>query len=108
MRVETIAMRLAALSLCLLAAGCTEHLANRDTVAAHAGEAVAYNKAVHIIDPWPSYGASIGRSHGGRLEETMTRYRSGAAPSNARSGAAPASTQTIPIIPGITPAPAAQ
>ena len=44
----------AALALAALLAGCENHLDYRDTVSLHAGEAVATNRALQTIDPWPA------------------------------------------------------
>jgi hypothetical protein len=49
--------RLALAATTLLVAGCQDYAARRDTIAFHAGEAVAHNKAVHVIDPWPAAAA---------------------------------------------------
>ncbi len=37
---------------CLGLGGCADSLSRSDHLAAHAGDAVAANKAIHIIDPW--------------------------------------------------------
>lgn len=36
-------------------AGCAQDLERRETMALHAGDAVARNKIAHIIDPWPAH-----------------------------------------------------
>jgi hypothetical protein len=47
-------VRLSLAAVSLLVTGCQDYAARRDTIAFHAGEAVAHNKAVHTIDPWPA------------------------------------------------------
>lgn len=39
----------------MLLAGCADYVERRDTITLHAGEAQAWNKTVHIADPWPPY-----------------------------------------------------
>jgi hypothetical protein len=48
------AARLALAAATLLLAGCQDYAARRDTIAFHAGEAAAHNRAVHMVDPWPA------------------------------------------------------
>jgi hypothetical protein len=98
-----VALRLALLVATALAlAGCEQHLAERDTISPFAGSAVAYNKAMHIIDPAPRYGVASSRTSGARIESTMVRYRVGLTPAGRGAGAAPAA---IPIAPALAPAP---
>ena len=47
-------LRIPLAAMSLLVAGCQDYATRRDTIAFHAGEAVAHNKAVHTIDPWPA------------------------------------------------------
>jgi hypothetical protein len=51
-------VRLAIAAATLLASGCQNYAERRDTIAFHAGEAGAYNRAVHTIDPWPAASAN--------------------------------------------------
>jgi hypothetical protein len=54
---RTRSRRLAVLALAAVAfplAGCQDYFGRRDGIAFHAGETIAYNKAVHVIDPWPA------------------------------------------------------
>ena len=54
-RAERLALAAAALAGALSAAGCHDaYIARRDGVTFQAGDAVAANKAMHIIDPWPA------------------------------------------------------
>ncbi|MFQ5625121.1 MAG: hypothetical protein ACE5FM_00520 [Methyloligellaceae bacterium] len=61
--------------------GCYErrygrYLHARDTIALHAGDAVANNKAVHAIDPWPAHARKPGHTTDGkRMYLGMTRYQ---------------------------------
>lgn len=67
-----------AVAVTLASAGCTDYLARRETIDAHAGEAMAYNRAIHIIDPWPAHAARTAIAVDGvRVERVMERYRSG-------------------------------
>lgn len=52
------------------------YLHARDTITLSAGDAVAHNKAVHTIDPWPAYARK--RQHttdGKRILLGMERYQ---------------------------------
>ena len=54
-RAERLLLAAAALAGALSAAGCHDaYIARRDGVTFQAGDAVAANKAMHIIDPWPA------------------------------------------------------
>lgn len=67
-----------ALAVTLVSAGCTDYLARRETINAHAGEAMAYNRAIHVIDPWPAHAARTAIAVDGvRVERVMERYRNG-------------------------------
>ncbi len=84
-----------ALALAIPAAGCTDYLARRETLSMHSGDAVAYNKALQVIDPWPVHSArtSVGMD-GQRAQRAIERYHSGeAAVAAPASGAAPAGGQ---------------
>ena len=90
----------AACGACLVLGACADSLARRDTVTAYAGDAVAANKAIHIIDPWPYYGSTPGRSHGARIEDAMTRYRTGVSPTTQKpNGPAPQQLTLVPAAP---------
>ena len=72
--------RLSLAAVTLLLTACQDSLARRDTMAFHAGESVAYNKAVHVIDPWPAGSARTDIEHDGRrLARVIERYESGGA-----------------------------
>jgi hypothetical protein len=66
----------------LMAAGCTEYLERRETISFHAGDAVAANRAIHTIDPWPPYASNTrletsGRRVAGAIERYETRQPNG-------------------------------
>jgi hypothetical protein len=75
--------RLSAAAVALLATACQDYAARRDTIAFHAGEAAAYNKAIHTIDPWPAAAARTDLDFDGeRAVKAITRYETaGDAPS---------------------------
>ena len=87
--------RLALAAATLSVAGCQNYAARRDTIAFHAGEAVAHNKAVHVIDPWPAAAARTDIAFGPRAVRAIERYEteSGAALIDAAAAAAPAATR---------------
>lgn len=71
--------RLSLAAIALLVAGCQDYAVRRDTIAFHAGEAIAFNKAVHIIDPWPAVGARTNiPMDGPRAVRAIERYETGA------------------------------
>ena len=73
--------RLSLAAICVLVTGCQDYAARRDTIAFHAGEAVAYNKAVHTIDPWPAAAARADIDiDGPRAVRAMELYEQGGAP----------------------------
>ena len=61
--------------------GCSErkygrYLAPRDTITLSAGDAVAYNKAVQTIDPWPAHSRKTTQTTDGkRILLGMERYQ---------------------------------
>jgi hypothetical protein len=76
-------VRLSLAAMTLLLTGCQEYFARRDTIAFHAGEAAAYNKAVHIIDPWPAASARTDIDFNGRrIVGAIERYEAPPPPSN--------------------------
>ena len=80
--------RLALVAATLLLSGCQDYLARRDTIAFHAGEAAAYNKAIHIVDPWPAASARTDLDFNGRrIVDAIERYE---APQPLNGSAAPA------------------
>jgi len=61
-----------------LLAGCNSWLAHRETISYQAGDAVAWNRAVHTIDPWPvaSRDTTIPTS-GRRIARAIDVYENG-------------------------------
>ena len=58
--------------------GCADYTKRRDTLTLSAGEAQAWNRAVHVADPWPP---SSGNTHidgdGQRVSRVIEAYRKG-------------------------------
>lgn len=56
-RMALRAVALAAPLAAVMLAGCrdNQYLDRRDTIRLGAGDAVAHNRAVHTVDPWPVY-----------------------------------------------------
>jgi hypothetical protein len=76
----------------LLVAGCQSYAERRDTIAFHAGEAAAHNRAVHTIDPWSAASTRADISFDGpRAVRAIERYEQGepAAAGNGPPGAVP-------------------
>jgi hypothetical protein len=69
----------AALLLSTSLAGCSDlYWDRRETIALHAGDAVATNKVTHTIDPWSR--ASANRNiafNGEKMQTAAERYRTG-------------------------------
>jgi hypothetical protein len=101
-RVERLACLAAALAGAAALSGCHDAtIARRDGVTFQAGDAVAANKAIHIIDPWPASARSARLPASGshavsaieRLEARNAQGAAGgAAGSPGPSAAAPAAT----------------
>lgn len=78
MRLDRLAW-IAALGGALAASGCHDaYIARRDGVTFQAGDAVAANKVVHVIDPWPAPASSAvlptrGTQAVGAIERLETR-----------------------------------
>jgi hypothetical protein len=95
------ALRLAAGLLALSVAGCNAYLERRETITSYAGDAVAANRAVHTIDPWPAGVAddSIPVS-GSKLVGVIERYeRRSSAPPAASTAAAAATGPAASVTP---------
>jgi hypothetical protein len=86
---------LAAALLAALLAGCNSWIAHRETISFQAGDAVAWNRGVHTIDPWPaaSRDTTIPTS-GRRIARAIEAYESGEDPSASAPVMAP-----VPIAP---------
>ena len=95
-------LRLAAAVLALSAAACTEYVERRETIAAHAGNAVAANRAIHTIDPWPASSADTDiPASGRRIVDAIERYETRAA---AKEASAPQMI-ALPVMPAPGAAP---
>ena len=66
-----------ALAVAAMLGGCADiYYDRRETVTFHAGDAVASNKVVQIIDPWPRAAANRNiESNGERMQRAVERYR---------------------------------
>lgn len=70
--------RLSVATILLLVTACQDYAARRDTIAFHAGESAAYNKAIHTIDPWPAASARTDLPlEGTRAIRAIERYETG-------------------------------
>ena len=80
------------ISAAALLAGCQSSFSRQETISLHAGDAVAWNKAVHTIDPWPvaASDTSIPVS-GRRVAQAVENYENGLA--------APAAAPTLGFVP---------
>ena len=98
-RLIKFGIRAGVAALAASTAACNDYLDRRDTISFHAGDAVAANRAIHTIDPWPAH-ASKTRwgTNGKRTVNAIERYET------RQSGAAPAAPTGI-MLP-IAPAPA--
>jgi hypothetical protein len=90
--------RLGLAAATLLVAGCQNYAARRDTLAFHAGEAAAWNRAVHTVDPWPAASTRADIDFDGpRAVRAIERYEQGE----------PAAAGAPPGLPMPAPAPGA-
>lgn len=77
-----------ALGLMLALTACQDSLARRETIDIAAGDAIAQNKAIHIIDPWPASSANTAiPTNARRVADAIERYESRAPAGVAASGA---------------------
>ena len=78
-RSDRLRVRGAALALgfATLLGGCADiYYDRRETVTFYAGDAVASNKVVQMIDPWPRAAANRNiELHGERMQRAAERYR---------------------------------
>jgi hypothetical protein len=92
---ERLACLAAALAGVAALSACHDaYIARRDGVTFQAGDAVAANKAIHIIDPWPASARSAGLPASGTqavsaIERLETRNAGAAAPGGAAGGPSP-------------------
>src|SRR5262245_51987228 len=75
MRIKTPMLLVLAFAATL--GGCADiYYDRRETVAFHAGDAIAANKVAQIIDPWPRASANRNvESEGQRMQRAIERYR---------------------------------
>jgi hypothetical protein len=76
-RIKLRGVTIAALAATTMLGACTDmYLDHRDSVNFDAGNAIAANKAVQTIDPWPAYAARQDMSYNGeRAAAAAERYR---------------------------------
>ncbi len=69
----------ATVSLAALLGGCSDiYFDRRETVALGAEDAVATNKVLHMVDPWPRHSANRDIAFNGeRMQAAHERYRTG-------------------------------
>jgi hypothetical protein len=66
-----------------------EYLSRHDRISYQAGDAVAANQVIHMIDPWPEYAADTNiPTSGRRVARAIEYYEAGPKDGNA-GGAAP-------------------
>ncbi|MXQ10680.1 pilus assembly protein [Microvirga makkahensis] len=69
--------------------GCADYLERRDTITFAAGEAQAWNRVVHTVDPWPPYVTNTRiTSDGERVARATRSYFDGGADANTGAAAA--------------------
>jgi hypothetical protein len=94
-RARRLACLAAALAGVLASSGCHDaYIARRDGVTFQAGDAVAANKAMHIIDPWPASASSARLPASGTravaaIERLETRQAQGGAAPGSAGGPGP-------------------
>jgi hypothetical protein len=65
-----------------------EYLSRHDRISYQAGDAVAANQAIHVIDPWPDYAADTRiPTSGRRVARAIEYYEAGPKDSSAGAGA---------------------
>lgn len=90
----------------MLALGaCADYVKHGDTITASAGDAIAYNKVVHIDDPWPRASANTRITGSGqRVDKVTRRYLSGNATPAPNSLSIALPTSNAPKAEGSPPA----
>ena len=75
---------LGAVAIAAALAGCQDRLQRYETVSLDAGDAIAWNKAVHTIDPWPRGSADTRIPVSGRrVARAIEAYENGGVPPGA-------------------------
>lgn len=100
---STKAPAILALAATTLLGACTDlYLDRRDTVSFAAGDAVAVNKVVHMVDPWPVRAGDRNIPHDGeRMAAAAERYRTDKVKS--LSGTGTSSVKYEPVLMAPTP-----
>jgi hypothetical protein len=86
--------------------GCSDILARRDTIAYSAGNSIAANRAIQIIDPYPRRSFVRGQQTDGvKAQQAVRRYLSpeGSGPIIPPTSPAPAAAQGAVVAPTATP-----
>ncbi len=76
------------LGVAAMTGGCAaDYMSREDRISMSAGDAIATNKAIHVVDPWPSEGFNMRpRTMGQRVVAPVQRYRDGTAQAPASGG----------------------
>ncbi|MDB5545046.1 MAG: hypothetical protein JWO64_2195 [Hyphomicrobiales bacterium] len=99
-------LKASAIALLMACGGCSDILARRDTIAYSAGNSIAANRAIQIIDPYPRRSFIRGQQTDGvKAQQAVRRYLSpeGSGPVTAPASLAPASSQGAPATPAANP-----
>lgn len=98
---STKALSVVALAATTLLGACTDmYLDRRDTVTFAAGDAVAVNKAIQTIDPWPRYAGNTNiPADGERAAAAAERYRTGKVTPPAGMGTSSVKIEQNPFAP---------
>ncbi len=89
-------LKASVIALVMACGACSDILARRDTIAYSAGNAIAANRAIQIIDPYPRRSFIRGQSTDGvKAQQAQRRYLSpeGSGPVVAPATLAPAAAQ---------------
>lgn len=71
-------LRFALVAMSLGLVGCNQYWERSDAAATSAGDAVASNMALQMVDPWPAYARNNNiPADGERMQRAVERYRSG-------------------------------
>ncbi len=75
---------------------CQSSFARKDTIGYAAGDAIAWNKAVHMVDPWPASSADTTIPVSGRkVAAAIERYEN----HGTEPVAGPAPISLVPVVP---------
>ncbi len=81
--------------------GCSDlYFARRDPIALSAGDAVAANSALQVVDPWPAHSGNTNIAFNGeRMQRAVECYRANRVTEPADLGLSTSSTQAIGLQP---------